>query len=69
MPRAAALFANAGVDIVPCPTDYTSQDDGHFHWLDLLWDVESLERSSVAIRERVGYAWIWMRGKAASNRP
>lgn len=64
MPRAVALFASAGVSVVPCPTDYTSHDDGRFHWRDFLWDVESLERSSVGIRERVGYGWIWLRGKA-----
>jgi len=66
MPRAAALFASAGVRCVPCPTDYTSHDDGEFHWGDLLWDVESLERSSLAIRERIGWVWISLRGKAGS---
>jgi uncharacterized SAM-binding protein YcdF (DUF218 family) len=66
MPRAAALFASAGVTFVACPTDYTSQDDGDFHWSDLAWDVESIERSTLAIRERVGYVWISLRGKAAA---
>lgn len=63
MPRAMALFHAAGVEAVAGPTDYCSQWDGRFHWRDLIWDVESLDRSTVAIRERVGYAWISLRGK------
>jgi uncharacterized SAM-binding protein YcdF (DUF218 family) len=63
MPRAMALFHAAGVTAVACPTDYTSQWDGRLHWRDFLWDVESLDRSTVAIRERVGYVWISLRGK------
>jgi uncharacterized SAM-binding protein YcdF (DUF218 family) len=64
MPRAVALFRSAGLDPIPCPTDYGSQWDGRFHWRDLLWDFESLERSTCAIRERAGYIWISLRGKA-----
>lgn len=64
MPRAMALFRAAGVPAVACPTDYCSQWDGRFHWRDLIWDVESVDRSTVAIRERVGYVWISLRGKA-----
>jgi uncharacterized SAM-binding protein YcdF (DUF218 family) len=64
MPRAAGLFAGAGVDALPCPTDYTSYSDGQFHWRDFLWDIESLQRSSFAIRERTGLIWVHLRGKA-----
>lgn len=64
MPRAAALFRSAGVDAIPCPTDYVSQWDGRFHWRDFLWDFESIERSTCGIRERVGHVWISLRGKA-----
>jgi uncharacterized SAM-binding protein YcdF (DUF218 family) len=63
MPRAMALFKSAGLTPVPAPTDYTSYSDGHLHWRDALWDVESIERSTVAIRERIGYLWISLRGK------
>jgi uncharacterized SAM-binding protein YcdF (DUF218 family) len=63
MPRAIALFRSAGLDPIPCPTDYASQWD-RFHWRDLMWDFESLERSTCAIRERAGYIWISLRGKA-----
>lgn len=64
MPRSMALFRSAGVRAIPAPTDYTSQWDGRFHWRDFLWDIESLERSTVGIRERIGYVWISLRGKA-----
>jgi uncharacterized SAM-binding protein YcdF (DUF218 family) len=63
MPRAAALFASSGVNALPCGTDYRAYSDGHFHWRDCLWDVESIERSSYAVRERLGLLWITLRGK------
>jgi uncharacterized SAM-binding protein YcdF (DUF218 family) len=63
MPRAMALFRHAGLTAVACPTDYTATDDGEWDWVDLLFDVESLGRSTAGIRERLGYAWIWLRGK------
>lgn len=65
MPRAMALFQSAGVNTVACPTDYASHSDGQFHGTDLLWDMESLQRTTVACRERLGYVWIWLRGKAS----
>lgn len=63
MPRAMALFRHAGMQPLPCPTGYTAHGDGEWHWRDLLFDVESLERSTWGMRERIGYAWIWLRGR------
>lgn len=63
MPRAMALFRHAGMDPVACPADYTARDDGKWRWDDLLFDVPSLDRSTCAVRERLGYLWIWMRGR------
>jgi len=63
MPRAAALFHHAGVNTVPCPADYTAHPDGEFHWENILCDTGSLERSTCAVHERIGYLWIWLRGK------
>jgi uncharacterized SAM-binding protein YcdF (DUF218 family) len=63
MPRAVALFRHAGLNPVPCPTDFTAQDDGEFHVTDFLWDVASIERSTATVRERLGYTWIWLRGR------
>jgi uncharacterized SAM-binding protein YcdF (DUF218 family) len=63
MPRAMALCHHAGLDALACPTDYTAHDDGKFHFTDLFWDLESLQRSTWAVRERLGLAWITLRGK------
>ena len=63
LPRAAGLFKQAGVDILPCPADFLALVDPVFHWPDLAFDVDGLERSSLAVRERIGYLWVWLRGK------
>jgi uncharacterized SAM-binding protein YcdF (DUF218 family) len=63
MPRAAGLFRHAGVDLVPCPADYMGRPSPEFHWSDLDWDVGSLDRSTMAVREHIGYLWVWLRGK------
>lgn len=63
MPRTMALFRHAGMEPLPCPAHFTGHDDGAWHWTDLLFDIESLERSTWAIRERIGLVWIGLRGK------
>jgi uncharacterized SAM-binding protein YcdF (DUF218 family) len=63
MRRAAGLFRKAGVAILPCPADYLARPNAYFHWSDLLWDPESLTRSSCAVSENIGYLWVWLRGK------
>ena len=62
MPRTMALFRHAGLAPLPAPTDYTARL-GEWTSNDLLWDVDSLSRSTWAIRERIGYVWIWLRGR------
>jgi uncharacterized SAM-binding protein YcdF (DUF218 family) len=62
MPRAAGLFRKAGVDFVPCPTDYASRSDSRLEWMDARCDVESLERSTLAIHEYLGLLWLRLRG-------
>ncbi len=64
LPRAMALFQHNGLKAVPCPTNYLSLSDGESFGSDLLWDNGGLERSTWAIRERIGFLWIWLRGKA-----
>ena len=64
MPRSMALFRSAGLDPVACPADFKSHAVDDFNFDDVLWDAESLGRSTLAIRERIGYLWIWLRGKA-----
>jgi len=63
MPRAVALFRSAGVTALPCPADFRAHTDDPLRFEDFLWDAESLSRSTFAVRERIGYLWIWLRGK------
>ena len=62
MPRAAILFRQAGVAFVACPADFVARVDPSFNWDDLLWDSESLERSTLAVHERIGALWLRVRG-------
>lgn len=63
MPRAMALFRETGVSALACPADFRTHAYDRFGWDDLAWEVSSLERSSLAARERLGFAWAWLRGK------
>ena len=62
MPRAAADFEAAGVHFVPCPADFKARMGDDFLWTDVSWDVDSLERSTAAIHERLGSLWMRLRG-------
>jgi uncharacterized SAM-binding protein YcdF (DUF218 family) len=63
LPRAAGLFRRAGMDVLPCPTDHLARPTKEFHLSDCDWDTNSLERSTAAVRERLGYLWVWLRRK------
>jgi uncharacterized SAM-binding protein YcdF (DUF218 family) len=63
LPRAAALFRQAGVDILPCPADFLSRSGDEWHADALLCDADSLARSTYALHEYIGRAWLWLRGK------
>lgn len=58
MPRAVRLASAAGLDVFPCPTDFLGKTSGNFSWNDLGWDSESITRSTFAIREYIGAAWV-----------
>jgi uncharacterized SAM-binding protein YcdF (DUF218 family) len=62
MPRAAYLFARAGVDTVPCPADFVSREAPGARGLAFSWDSESLERSTRAVHEWLGLLWLRLRG-------
>lgn len=63
LPRATGLFRRAGMDVLPCPTDHLARPGKKFSWGEADWDTASLERSTAAVRERLGYAWVWLRHK------
>ena len=63
LPRAVALAQRAGLDTLPCPAGYLGKSGPGGRWSGLSWSPESLERSSWALRERLGNLWLWLRGK------
>ena len=64
MPRAMALCRPLRVDALACPADYYSHTDGQSFISDLGWELPALIRSSLAVRERIGHFWSWLRGTA-----
>lgn len=63
MRRAMALMRGQGLDPVAAPADYTTRQPASTRFTDYTWDTESLGRSTWAIYERIGYLWVWLRGK------
>ncbi|MEY3015378.1 MAG: hypothetical protein RIT45_4113 [Pseudomonadota bacterium] len=59
MPRAAALFRGAGVDVLPAPMGHRIAGPWSF------WPIPSamsLDASSHAVHEWIGRLWAWLRG-------
>jgi uncharacterized SAM-binding protein YcdF (DUF218 family) len=63
MARSARLFSVAGIDFVACPTDFASHADDVWSWTAFKFDTESLERSTKAVHEEIGLAWLRIRGR------
>ncbi len=63
LPRSMALFRGAGVRAVAVPADFRTHVYDPWGWNALGWDIAALERSSLALRERLGLTWAWLRGK------
>jgi uncharacterized SAM-binding protein YcdF (DUF218 family) len=63
MPRAMALFRHQGLAPLPCPADFTTHDEDTGAFSQWLWDAKALENSTAAVHERLGYLWIWLRGR------
>lgn len=63
MPRAVALMRHAGLHPLPCPADFSALPAPGFRIRDYTWDTDSLERSTKAVYERLGYVWSRLRGK------
>jgi uncharacterized SAM-binding protein YcdF (DUF218 family) len=64
LPRATALMRKAGLDPVPCPSDFQAKSNPEFRLMDYTWDTEALGRSTAAVYERIGRLWSILRGKA-----
>jgi uncharacterized SAM-binding protein YcdF (DUF218 family) len=63
MPRAAYLFRKAGVNFVPCPTDFTVRKYAPQSRFDFSQINASLSRSTWAIHERIGMIWLRLKAK------
>jgi len=64
LPRAVALFRNAGIEVIPCPADYANRANDDFRFTDyFVCDLIGLERSTKAIYEFLGLAWAKVRGR------
>ncbi len=62
MPRAVAVFRRAGVDAIPCPTDFLAIEPARRTALDYLPDGEALLHSTAATHEWIGRLWYRVRG-------
>ena len=64
MPRARTLFARAGIEVRPAPTDYEMHycDEVPFTCLDFLPNADALLRNSVAVKEWVARFCYWLKG-------
>ena len=63
MPRAIGLMRRAGLQPLPCPTDYLAQPNAEWRAADWACDLTGLERSTWAIYERLGTTWARWQGK------
>jgi len=64
MPRAVALFRRAGLEVVPCPTDFAVRINSEFNAWDYLGcDLTGLERTQKAVYEYLGLLWAKIRGR------
>jgi uncharacterized SAM-binding protein YcdF (DUF218 family) len=58
MPRAAALFRAAGLEVIPAPTYFMGGVGGAPIWLDFLPRASALQRSYYALHEWLGLVWL-----------
>jgi len=62
MRRALAVFSAAGITAIASPTDYEEAGQGEHTLLDWVPDASSLERTTRAIKEYLGYVVYGWRG-------
>jgi uncharacterized SAM-binding protein YcdF (DUF218 family) len=64
MPRAMALARHVGLQALACPANFTAPPRSADDWGEWMnWGPGALQRSTWAVRERIGYLWIWLRGR------
>ena len=63
MPRAARVFRNAGVDFIPFPVDFRSDQIRELAAVDFLPKAEALQLTETALRECYGIAFYAVTGR------
>ncbi len=63
MPRAMELCRHFNVHAVPCPADYMVKLEPLSESGIFVWELEALERSTKAMHEYIGLAWLKLRGR------
>lgn len=58
MPRAARLFRDAGIEVVPAPTNFVATGSLPPGLLDFLPQVSAMQHSYYALHEWLGIAWL-----------
>jgi uncharacterized SAM-binding protein YcdF (DUF218 family) len=68
MPRAHLLFKQAGVEVIPYPTDF-KVGEGRPTWLDFIPSADAFSMTSAGIGEylRRAYSWIYFKLKEYSS--
>jgi uncharacterized SAM-binding protein YcdF (DUF218 family) len=61
LPRAMARCTAQGLHALPGPADFLYTPPPRLRWPDFTWDAPSLERSTVAVHERLGLWWSHLR--------
>lgn len=61
MKRAVAMFSRVGINVIPAPTDYMSEQKG-ISFYGLIPKAGNLENSSIAIYEYLCLLWYGVRG-------
>ena len=63
MPRAMELCRHFKVNAIACPADYLEKPEPGSRAGYDVWELESLERSTKAIHEKLGLLWLKLRGE------
>jgi len=61
MPRAVRAFEQTGLQVIPAPTGFTTEQRHYPLLLELAPDAEALRESSTAVREALGRLWYRLR--------
>ena len=58
MPRAVRLFRSAGLEVIPAPTGFTTDDNASIAFSSLLPRVSAMQNSYYTLHEWLGIAWL-----------